>query len=182
VVAAAADVASWISALAAAGAFGAAAYQLARLRREDLRRRVAEIRGVAVMTKVVVRPTRADAVGGSSRWVYLFTVHNPGHLPITNVAVGIRFPVPVTREHFDHSTEPTSETLEFAVPVISSRGTAEWERTVLIDHDRRHLLPDTYAEVRFVTSDAGPIELKWPDPDDNSKPNRKMLRYLRTSS
>jgi hypothetical protein len=81
----ASDIASWVSALAAAGAFAAAAYQLASLRRDAVASRAAEIQAVAFETDVLVRPEGVDAREGRSRWVYDFSVVNPGRLPVTNV-------------------------------------------------------------------------------------------------
>ena len=97
------DIAGWVSALAAAGAFAAAAYQLASLRRENVASRAAEIQAVAFETDVLAGPVSADAGEGRSRWVYDFSVANPGRLPVANVQVVLAFQVPVLREHSDRS-------------------------------------------------------------------------------
>jgi len=81
------DVASWVSAVAAAGGFLAAAYQLWGLGQDALNDRAAEILGVAVVTDVVFRPRKPDVGDSCSRWKYGFVVHNPGRLPITDVSV-----------------------------------------------------------------------------------------------
>lgn len=87
-----ADWVGWGSALAAVAAAVAAFWQLTHLRRDNLDARAAEIRGVCVDTFVRVRPNSADAPNGMSRWVYDFSVQNPGRLPVSSVDVRVIFP------------------------------------------------------------------------------------------
>src|SRR4051794_22277530 len=93
--------ATWVSALAAAGGFAAAAFQLWGLRMDAVATRAREMEGVSLETDVRARPITADAGAGRSRWVYLFSIQNPGRLPITEVEAVVTFTMPVTREHFD---------------------------------------------------------------------------------
>lgn len=79
------DFAAMISAIAAACGFFVAAFQVWGLRRDALASRAAEIASVALETDVVTRPNSADAGAGHSRWVYDFSVRNPGRLPVSSV-------------------------------------------------------------------------------------------------
>jgi hypothetical protein len=72
------DIAQLLSAMAAIGAFVAAAVQVSGWRKDALATRAGEIEGVTLETDVVDRPVKADAGDGQSRWKYRFTVHNPG--------------------------------------------------------------------------------------------------------
>jgi hypothetical protein len=174
----ASDIASWVSALAAAGAFSAAAYQLSQTRRDALDQRAAEIASVSLDTNVVHRPVKADEMG-QSRWDYRFIVGNPGRLPISAVELVIKFTTPVSRMHHDRSLEPETYQLDMYVPVIPAGQEKSWNRTVLLlDHDRHEDLRNTVAEVTFSTPDAGRITTTWPNGNPSVR-NKRLYHRLK---
>jgi hypothetical protein len=91
----------------------------------------------------------------------------------------MRFSFPVTREHVDQSREAPTEVLELGVPVIPARGSKEWTRTVLVDHERRSELKDTVATVTFTTPDAGIVTTQWPASRSVKVPARRLRRRLK---
>jgi hypothetical protein len=175
-----AETTAWISAAAAAGGFLAASYQLAALRRAAVRERAGEIRGVAVETDVLTRPLTAPLDSIHSAWEYNFTVHNPGRFPITEVAVVVRFPMPVRRSHGggDTADEPSSD-LDMYVPVVPARGSKSWHRWVLVPHVDHEQLRRTVSIVKFTSSDAGRVENHWPNPKAGlPEANRRLKRQI----
>lgn len=86
------DVASWVGAVAAAGAAAFAGWQLRMLRKQEARARAAEIRGVAVAWHPVVVPPKEEG-DGTAVWKYDLEVQNPGSLPIRDVNVRLTFPM-----------------------------------------------------------------------------------------
>jgi hypothetical protein len=175
----AADVASWVSAFAAAGGFLAAAGQIYGFRRDALSVRAAEIASVALETDVVQRPESPNAGNGRGRWIYNFTVRNPGRLPISRVEVLINFPIDVTRQRAESGPDVPSSTLDMNVPVIAARGQKTWRRIVLVDHTHHEQLRNTISTVTFTSPDAGRIRTQWPPTPDQDQINADLRKRLR---
>jgi hypothetical protein len=167
----------WITALAALGAFAVAAYELRLLRKSNLAARQAEIEGVALETTVRVRPNSADFDGKRAVWKYVFSVHNPGRLPITHVKLQIRFPLPVQRLLWDGTVEEKTQVLEKTIPVVPAHGVQSWKRTVLIPYQEHSDLRDTVGTVTYTALDAGRVQTAWPR-DGHEKGQDKALEAL----
>ncbi len=175
------ELAGWISAVGTAGAFLAAAFQLWGLRRDALTARVAELDGVAVETDIVVRPTTADAGHGLGKWVYCFSVHNPGRLPISAVVAMVHFPLPVQRLHSDGTLDDAVMQLEMNVPVISAGRSKPWSRTVLVEHVHRTQLRGTQASVTFTAPDAGRLMTTWHADAQDAVSDRRVRKRVRAT-
>lgn len=172
------DVAQIASALGALGAVAIAAYEIGGLRRDSVATRAGEIAGVAVATDVVTRPVGPDAGGSTSRWVYQFSVYNPGRFPVTEVQVEIAFSIPVRREHFNGQVDDPAETLEMYVPVIPARGSKTWDRAIRIAHAQHRHLRETRATVAFTAPDSGQWVNTWPPARETLPSDKRLRRYL----
>lgn len=177
-----ADGAQWVSALAAIGALAAATFQIRGLRKDARATRAGEIRGVALETVVKTRPIKAETSDGRSTWEYLFTVHNPGRFPITEIEVHIEFAVPVQRVHYDGSRDTVTRELTFSIPVVPARGHYSRRRAVLVDHDERTKLRQTQSTVRFTTPDAGRLSTTWPGNHELTQVDRSLRRLVSTAT
>lgn len=168
----------WNALAAVAGAVAAAvaAWQLWRIRVDALDTRAAEIESVALITKVVARPTGASNRAGNGVWEYNYRVHNPGRLPISNVRATITFPCDVQRQHYDGTLDGPTRTLHLHTPVIAPGGSDIRTRRLLIEEDSRPLLNSTTAAVTFHTPDAGEHTTHWPPaPTKGSSSIRRRL-------
>lgn len=177
------DLASWLALIgttATVAAVAVAGYQVHRYRQEVLDQRAAELEAVAVSTSVRIRPTHDDAGNGQSVWGYEFFVDNPGSMPITSVQVLVHFSIPVRRRHFDGRVDEATDVLDMSVPVVAARSASRpWHRTVLVEHALRRELRSTWAEVEFVTPDAGRIRTVWPPHDTPLTIRSALARRLR---
>lgn len=168
----------WDALAAVAGAVAAAlaAWQLWRIRVEAFDTRAAEIASVAIVTTVVGRPTEASNRAGRGVWVYEFSVHNPGRLPISDVRATITFPCDVQRQHYDGTLEAPTRALHLRTPVIAPGGGHIRRRSLLIDEDNRSRLDSTSAAVTFHTPDGGAHTTHWPPaPTKGSSSLRRRL-------
>ena len=155
------DVASWVSGLATSVALIFAVWQVRQLRKRDMRDRRVELEGVAVSWRAPKVPRSSD-VEGMADWTYLFTAHNPGRLPITNVKVVVTFPMDVQRKHFDgHAEEPSRELL-LTTPVIAGISTRSWTRIIRLELERRNRLTRTTATISFRDPDGTTRTNPWP--------------------
>jgi len=169
-----------LAAVAGAVAVALAAWQLWRIRADAFDTRAAEIASVAIVTTLVERPTKASNRDGSGVWVYEFSVHNPGRLPISDVSATITFPCAVQREHYDGTLETSARTLHLRTPVIAQGGIHTRRRHLLIAEDNRSCLDSMLAEVTFRTPDAGAHTTHWPPaPAKGSSSIRRRLADTR---
>ena len=70
--------------------------------------RVAEVQAVTLTYQLPVRPRLSEVRNGKGEYVYRFTVHNPGRLPITDVTANMIYPGEIERVHSDEAQRSTS--------------------------------------------------------------------------
>lgn len=155
-------------------AAGAAAWQLWRLRVDQLDARAAEIDSVSVATLVSARPTQGDVHNGYADWVLEYTIHNPGRLPISGVNAVITFPCEVQRRHYDGSLDDPSHQLSIRVPTIPPHSShPPRTRRLSIAESDRATLDQATVRIDFHTPDAGFCT------NDSPPAPRKGVRALR---
>lgn len=146
-----ADIASIVTSGATCVALIFAGLELRQSRARDRRRRQVEIEGVAVSWRPPEVPRGPQDVQGRGCWVYEFTAHNPGQLPVSDVLVEILFALDVERIHYDgHIDEPT-RTLTLETPVLAGGRERTWRRRLLMNYADSHAaLRKTTAVISFI--------------------------------
>lgn len=132
---------------------------------DSLEARAAEIESVSLATVVETRPrpSEINAVDGRADWVFEYTLHNPGRLPISDVHVAITFPCEVQRRRGDGSIEPPTSTLTYSVALVPPHGSHPARRRRLsIAASDWGRLKDTTVRLTFRTPDAGICVTEWP--------------------
>jgi hypothetical protein len=157
--------ADWAAAVSAAVAaigliFGG--WQLFLLNRQArYDRRVAES-GVVVSWRSVEAPDHA-AADGTADWVYEVTAHNPGRLPIDNVAVTWTFGRPVQRVHYSGRLGEPTRALSLGAPVLAGGQVHQWRRRIRFAYgERDETLHPAYAEISFTNIDGRDRRNRWP--------------------
>jgi hypothetical protein len=146
-----ADTASIVTSGATCVALVFAGLELQRSRARDRRRRQVELEGVAVSWRPPEVPRGPEEDRGRGRWVYDFTAHNPGQLPISDVRVEVTFALDVERIRYDgHIDEPT-RTLILDTPVLAGGKERTWHRRLRMNYeDSQAALPKTRATISFI--------------------------------
>lgn len=146
-----ADLASIMTSGATCVALVFAGLQLQRTRARDQFRRRVEIEGVAVSWRPTRVPTSAQDAQGRGRWVYEFTAHNPGQLPVSDVRIEVHFALDVKRVHYDNRIDESTRTLILKTPVLAGGKEQKWNRKLLINYADSHVaLPETNAAISFI--------------------------------
>jgi len=166
-----------IATIASVVAAGAAAWQLWRLRVDALDARAAEVASVSLSTLVAIRPTPGEVRNGRADWVFKYTIHNPGRLPISEVIARITFPCEVQRRHYDDTLDDPTRVLKLSVPTIPphSAHPARTRRLSIAKADW-HDLDKTSVRIAFWVPDAGECVNEWPPV--RGKLSRSLRRRL----
>lgn len=160
-----ADLASIVTSGATCVALVFAGIQLQQTRASDRRRRRVEIDGVAVSWRPIRVPRDPQDAKGRARWVYEFTAHNPGQLPVSGVQIEIHFALDVERLHYDDRVDKPTRELILETPVLAGGKEQTWRRKLLMNYaDSQAVLPKTTAVISFIDpEDPGKRHVnKWP--------------------
>ena len=156
------DIATWVSGVATTVAVAFAGLQLRSFRQQEDEDRRIQFAGVAVEWKLadVPGPSR-DGVAESE---YVFTLTNPGRLPVTHVDVHVCVPFPVRRAHPDGTLEGPVTEFRLDTPVVAGGGTRQWWRTLRFADADRAGLRDMTAVVHFLDLEGKAHETRWGRP------------------
>ena len=96
--------------------------------------RVAEVQAVTLTYQLPVRPRLSEVRNGKGEYVYRFTVHNPGRLPITDVTANMIYPGEIERVHSDEAqtVDKPSSTEEMRVASVAGHGQYTWARRLRV--------------------------------------------------
>lgn len=153
------DVATWLSGIATTVAVGFAGLQLRTFRKQQEEERRIETAGVAVEWKLADIP--APPTGGTAESEYVFTLTNPGRLPVTHVDVHIRLPLSVRLVNSDGSLDEPCTEFRLDTPVVAGGGTRQWWRTLRFAVADRGGLRDMTAVVHFQDLEGNAHETRW---------------------
>ena len=153
------DVATWLSGLATTAAVGFAGLQLRTFRRQQEEERRIETAGVAVEWKLADVP--APATDGTAESEYVFTLTNPGRLPVTHVDVHVRLPLEVRRVHPDGTVDEPCTDFWLDTPVVAGGGTRQWWRTLRFADADRGGLREMNAVVHFQDLEGNQHVTRW---------------------
>ncbi len=146
-----------ISALAVAFA----GWQVRMSRQERKEEREHAVRGVSVSWKPEESPDHARS-DGSAQWLYVFTVHNPGRMPIDDVEAVVHLGTTVRRIRYSgRRGEPTS-TLTLRTSVLPGGSERAWNRRIEMPFDQREGLRAMHATVTFRDVAGTPQTNTWP--------------------
>ena len=154
------DVASWVTGAATAGALVFAGLQVRQGNAQARTDRRIELDGVSVSWRAPVVPGGPDK-DGNALWHYTFTAQNPGRLPIVGIGIKIHFKMEVRRLHFDGHIGSPTKVLHLTTPVLPGGADRPWDRKVIIAWDKRPLLTETTATIRFTDLDHGAHANRW---------------------
>jgi hypothetical protein len=157
------DVATWVSGVATTTAVAFAGLQLREFRRRDSRDRRVELAGVSVEWRLE-RPPDPPTADGITESPYVFTLQNPGRLPVTHVSVHISLPLAFRLVHPDGRVEEPRHHFELDTPVVAGSGTRQWWRTLRFAYADREGLRNMSAVVRFRDADGIVHENPWGRP------------------
>jgi len=162
-----------IASSAAVLAAASAAWQLWRLRVDALDVRASEIASVSLATVVLERPVSSAAQDVWADWVFEYTIHNPGRLPIHQVQAVISFPCDVQRRRYDGTLDAATRSLELRAATIPPHSSHPGRRRKLSVAASELDLEKVRVRLAFNVSDAGNCVTVWP-PE-----KRKAVRALR---
>jgi hypothetical protein len=157
------DVATWVSGLATTGAVWFAGLQLREFRKRDANDRRVELAGVTVEWKLQDDPEPPEP-DGTTVSTYVFTLHNPGRLPVTHVSVHVNVPITVQRVLSDGRADAPGQDFELDTPVVAGSGSRQWWRTLRLAAQDTAGLRDMTAVVRFRDLDGRVHENRWGRP------------------
>jgi hypothetical protein len=157
------DVATWVSGLATTAAVGFAGLQLREFRKRDASDRRIELAGVTVEWKLDELPG-PPAPDGTAESTYIFTLHNPGRLPVTHVSVLVNLPITVQRILTDGTPDAPGQDFELDTPVVAGGGSRQWWRTLRFAQADTGGLRNMTAVVRFRDLDGNDHENRWGRP------------------
>lgn len=157
------DLATWVSGLATTGVVLFAGVELRQLRRREAADRRIELAGVAVEWRLAGTPA-PPTVEGMTESEYVFTLHNPGRLPVTHVDVEVSLPLDVRMVASDGSLGAPCRGFHLDTPVVAGNGSRDWWRTVQFPYDERSALRDITATVRFRELDGCEHQTHWGRP------------------
>ena len=155
--------ATWVSGLATTAAVWFAALQLREFRRRDAHDRRVELAGVTVEWKLDELPG-PPAPDGTTESNYVFTLHNPGRLPVTHVSVRVNVPITVQRVLHDGRALPAGQDFELDTPVVAGNGSRQWWRTLRFAAQDTAGLREMTAVVCFRDLDGRVHENHWGRP------------------
>ena len=167
-----------VAAFAAVAAIVWGVYEFRRRNVEDLDERVAELLGVT-LTYELLMPRPSEAREGAGIFIYRFTVHNPGRLPITKVTADMTYPGLVQRVHSDSTVDEASSRQEMSVASVAGHGQYTWTRHLRVPEDLWPEMSKTTARISFHAPDVGPYETTWPTV--RISPSKRLQERLQQS-
>jgi hypothetical protein len=140
--------------------------------------RVAEVQAVTLTYQLPVRPRLSEVRNGKGEYVYRFTVHNPGRLPITDVTANMIYPGEIERVHSDEAqtVDKPSSTEEMRVASVAGHGQYTWTRRLRVKVELWPKMENTTAKISFTAADVGFFETTWPAAP--TSPNKRLRKRL----
>jgi hypothetical protein len=171
-----------IAAVAAVVGIGWGLYEFHRSKVADLDERLAEVQAVTLTYELPQRPRLTEVRNGKGDYVYFFTVHNPGRLPITDVTAKMCYPGEIQRVHSDkaETEDKPSSTEEMRVASVAGHGQYTWRRKLRVKVEDWPKMENTTAKISFTAADVGCYETTWPKA--HTSPSKRLQKRLTAKS